>query len=610
MRSDFVKGSNLVQAASMLGRGFTDSLKNVTAAGNQMSNTALSRKELDMKNQKLAAEDERLEAAAKQRKIVNDRAAKNQLYTDKSRNAKLIGNEWLASRDPENRKWLEQDYDKVAKSTFNKVRMGLADEEASYRKYLKSGDPDALEAAGRVFSKSFGTREDTATKNRSEQLRKDNLGALRLELETITDPDKKKDFIDRVVKESTATRRSDLAEEISSGRSLVKKQKLKALLRYMPEEVKEFGDYAVMKTALNSTLYGNTEQSLLAKEAREVKAYNAASKNRYDKDVAKYIGSVKSKGKDYKGLIKILHEDYGWGDNEDKKDIINVMLGEGIAPGSIEFAVAQLKSENFLGKSLPSVDSKAAEKVMSYARDEQVKRNKRNGMSYDKEGNLIGAVAPKKYKVRKERNLQDIQRGLMGGENRNIRTVLQVNEDWKNKYLSRVAENSNNVQENKKPSNTPPDLLIRPEVRPNQVVPVGLRLNKEQEKGFKLNKAQQLGVDTLDAVGGGMSNILDYASKPFKYLSDRNKVLREYSKTNVLGTKKRSDNNHIPIKGGSQKGFKDFLEDMESVTGTKEREAIQKNYRNGMYEPVKESIPNNFSKVDKRLLEVLKRNVV
>ena len=112
-----------------------------------------------------------------------------------------------------------------------------------------------------------------------------------------------------------AGERKAIDDSVASGSSLIKKQKLKALMRSLPESVREHGDYAAMETAVNRSLYGNTEQSLLAKENREVGEYNTSKKNQFNKDYDKY--NKNNKQESMSSLIKILETDYGFSYNDD-----------------------------------------------------------------------------------------------------------------------------------------------------------------------------------------------------------------------------------------------------------------------------------------------------
>ena len=412
--------------------GVTDSLSRLSATYGNMA---------DRDNKKALEENKRLERAAAESKsdkrynTTQGIAAEERAYRDESRAAGKVTNDWLQNLDPTNMKFVEANYDKNGKAVFDNARKSMATEKDAYKKYLASGDVKDLATASKLFQKGLGKGADASVVSRDVLQRSNNLGAVYAELSSITDPNKREALTEKYMDSLFKPRELALQEEISSGDSLIKKQKLAAIMGRLPEASRKHGDYARISAAVDKSLYGHTEQSLLAGEAKEVAAYNAAKKHQFDSATSKRVKGAKRK-ENFKSMLKTLDEDWGWFDNDDKKDAINFMLSDNIDPEVINTTLQLAKEKNWFGTSLPSVGSDAMMRLMTEAKERQKKTNLANGMTYDAEGNLIGG--PSKvpaYTTRVARGLPEIQRSLMAKNSRGQRTILNVAQAWKDKYL-------------------------------------------------------------------------------------------------------------------------------------------------------------------------------
>ncbi len=407
------------------------------------------------------------------------------------------------------------DYDSSMQKEFGRLKDSWNAQEKASRRAVLSGNPEDIEAAvsGMLSGKGTDKRDFTASQN----TRRSNLAILnKAVLDAKTDGEKKA-IINKGMKDIYGGRRAELDRSIAEGSFLTNKQKVNALMRYVPKEYLEAGgDAATMQRNLLATMSGTTKQEMKAAENARVSARNKEMESAAKADIARYNAELKArKGKsDWKGLTKLLERDLGnffTGDNDDKADIIDFMISEGVPHDQIGFAVNRLISEssNLFGDSIPDADDPRVLKMVTGITSKMRKEGKLSGKPI---------ARPSGYTPEVPRSIEDIQKSLFRRSGNKVGSTIQLQEGW-DKYKT------------SKDTLTPP--VVEPTANildaPSTGTPIpGDRLSaygNPLSKNFKLNAAQQAGVDATNNVVGNVRNLLPNGSKGIPVeLSDSSKI--------------------------------------------------------------------------------------
>lgn len=354
------KGTGFVNVGALFNP--TDSLSRSLA---QLSNTFAAKGERDDRRRQLEAD-----------KAENARRfelGQSEIAEKKAANEAI--NKWMSDISQGSAKFNIKDYSREQQELLNKAKAGIEKDRDSTKAYLISGSDEALDAAIKPLRAVLDVEKygKAAVDNRINQ-RKLNLMALRDELGDITNTTERQKRLDSALGELYQPTLDAIDNEISSGRSLVKKQKLASIMRSMPEEAKKYVSYGDIYNTVGSTLTGQTEKGLLDTNVRETERFNNALSKQYSESVnniEKYntknkTGSSSSLGK----VIDLLKSENSIGsfDDEDVKDGIKAMLLNGVDGESIALAIGMGKDVGYLGTSFPSVDSDEFTKLHSFAK--------------------------------------------------------------------------------------------------------------------------------------------------------------------------------------------------------------------------------------------------
>lgn len=357
-------------------------------------------------------------------------ASKDQLYRDNSRSARKDTNEFLQGigngRLPQ---FQISDHSESMQKTFRDKSASINKEELSMSNYLNTGEDKYLtESLGYIKRKSG---EDKSISDAARQKRKDNLMAIQFNLSGASESDRA-----TAIKGQLAgvfdVRRKALDDSIASGSTMVKSQLATALMRYMPESSKEFGDFASIRGSVMSSLHGNTEQRLLSDNSASTSAQNKALKSRYDQEMVAYRGKIANykKGTDYKALTQVFGEDIGSVDNKRRENIVDYLMEQNMPHSAIVMIVDRLTDESIVGsKSIYKLESPEAQKLIH----DQLGTMRAKG-----ELTGIGDIRkPKPWKAVERQNLDQIQRGMLTSDFDTSRSVLDVSQEWRDNYANR-----------------------------------------------------------------------------------------------------------------------------------------------------------------------------
>ncbi len=316
------------------------------------------------------------------------------------------------------------DYDSSMQKEFSRLRDSWNAQEKASRRAVLSGNPEDIEAAvsGMLSGKGTDKRDFTASQN----TRRSNLAILNRAVLDAKTPAEKEAIIDKGMKDIYGGRRAELDRSIAEGSFLTNKQKVNALMRYVPKEYLEAGgDAATMQRNLLATMSGTTKQEMITAENARVSARNKEMESTAKADIARYKAELKArKGKsDWKGLTKLLEKDLGNFDNDDKADIIDFMISEGVPHDQIGFAVNRLISEssNLFGDSIPDADDPRVLKMVTGITSKMRKEGKLSGKPI---------ARPSGYTPEVPRSIEDIQKSLFRRSGNKVGSTIQLQEGW------------------------------------------------------------------------------------------------------------------------------------------------------------------------------------
>jgi len=389
--------------------------------------------------------------------------------------AKEAGNKFfIAANEGRNPDLVETDYSTTFQKDFKGIRDSWDSQEAVSRKAALSGNAEDIEAAVKAMpsGKGVDARETTASQN----TRRTNLGILNKAILDAGSDEEKQKILDKGMQDIYGGRRAELNKSIAEGSFLTNKQKVNALMRYAPKDFVRFGDADAMQRNLLGTMSGTTKQELKTAENQRVSARNAELDSAAKADTARYKAELKArKGKsDWKGLGKLLEKDLGnffSGNNDDKADIVDFMISEGVPHDQITFSVNRLISEasDMFGDSIPDAkDPKVLQLVTGITSDLRKK-----GLLSDKP-----IRRPSGYTPEVARSVDEIQKhNFRTGGGRSSSTI-QLREGW-DKYKATKKELTPPVEKTKADileapaTGTPATRLASPAYSPNPDVPEG-----------------------------------------------------------------------------------------------------------------------------------------
>lgn len=408
-------------------KGFTDSLARLSDTFGRQHESE-QRAELAAQNK--AENDRRWQ-------IQQDANEKNQREQLRKKDANRIENEFLASigngRLPD---FKLDDYDTKMQTFFTDKVAKYDKEQSAYKTYLQTGkDADLQTAIGLTAGGISVDSMDESKRNELLSTRKTNLQALRYHLQDLSDTEKSA-LINKHTDNLFSDRRAELAREIASGDSMVKSQKATALMRYLPEEVREYGSHAKVRNSIMQSLMGDTEEGLKNTEANRVASVNKALSDDYDKKMDLYKSELKRRRSlvDFEGLSKIFAEDLGMFDNEDRENIVDYLLKKNVPHDRVKWVVSRLRDSNLFGmdKSMYGLDSEEAQNLITIEVDKAERDNKE----------FQAIKPPEKWTPEKVRDIHEIQKSRLGYNSSNSNVSLGVLQEWKDSYAASLKSPS------------------------------------------------------------------------------------------------------------------------------------------------------------------------
>ena len=506
----------------------------------------LRRQERLTKTDALAAKNRKEDLAYKEAGRVENERRYNILQGEKAdaralskrkADAMEAGNQFfIAANEGRNPDLVESDYNRPLQKEFRSLRDSWDSQEAVTRKAALSGNVKDIEAAVKAMpsGKGVDARETTA----SQSARRTNLGILNKAVLDAKTPEEKQQILDKGMQDIFGGRRAELNKSIAEGSFLTNKQKVNALMRYAPKDFVRFGNAAAMQSNLLSTMSGTTKQELKTAENQRVAARNKELESAAKADSTRYKAELKARKSksDWKGLGKLLEKDLGnffSGNNDDKADIIDFMISEGVPHDQITFEVNRLISEasNMFGDSIPDAkDPKVLKMVTGRVAD------------LKKSGKLSGKpiIRPSGYTPEVARSVDEIQKDMFRTGGGKVGSTIQLQDGW-DKYRAKKS----------KAKETLPDPVVKPASEtPATEEPVVLSAyGNPLPKDFKLNAMQQAGVDTANAlsemgtsVAGNVYEILNPRESTYKpkdgpvEMTDTSKMRNYILGGNTFGT--------------------------------------------------------------------------
>jgi GH24 family phage-related lysozyme (muramidase) len=451
----------------------------------------------------------------------------------------------------------EDDYDTPFQKVFSTQKGKWDTHEGQYRKYLLSGNPEDLDSviAGILPGKGVDKQKRSELQNR----RRTNIQIVRKAAQNAGSSDERKAIEDRAILDIFGGRRAALNKDIAEGSFLTNKQKVNALIKYVPESYSNNYDVSTMQRNLLSTMSGNTKQDLQKSEKDRVNQVNQERKSIYDADKLRYKAQVAQRkgSKDWKSLGKLVERDLGYHDNKDKNGIIDYMVEQGVPHDRIKYAVERLVETSIFGtESIPDADSpevlEAVSLIVSNMKDE---------------GIAIGSkIKPVKgYTTEVAGDLNQIQKRMFQNSGTRSTSAIQLQSGW-DKYKEQRTEL------------VPPAVSAVPPVVPvEDSTSVQQRLPVAQSTNAALARPYDPVKGTTNNVGTFLQNVSSIPEKYNEFASKNNANFRSVGanksllERGIVGESDKFTGNErmvaSSIRAGLEKGMpvESFTEDEQKV---------------------------------------------
>lgn len=389
--------------------GISDSLAN-------LSKSYITQGQAEDERTRLAAAD----AESKRRwDIANARADAAELEKQKEREGKAAANQFMwniankpasytiEEQTPENQKIINEalgrfESEGKAVTDFLSGKGSLADATKIIRRNIENSglaEPERNKAIAQQESNLLGMKDQ-------------------LDFTDLTD-EQKATQIAELGQKYYGNRVQELKDKIASGVLMTTEDRVDALMRRVPSDIKDKVDPIALKESLSKVAGGTSKAVLDATEAASVKAANeTALKNieLYDKYVGRALSSNNSYSKDAKGIESALKDmgaiDIGWMDNADAKKGFTRLLDE-FTPSQAAAIVKFGIDKGLVEDSFPSVDSKEFTNLMIEGR-KLVSSSKNSGGSQIPRGALSSFNRDQyKYTPQTARSAADILRSRL-----------------------------------------------------------------------------------------------------------------------------------------------------------------------------------------------------
>jgi len=255
------------------------------------------------------------------------------------------------------------------------------------------GSDESLRAASAKYEKYLGTTANLTHTAKLAAVEKyeEGLKGTRDQLKTL-DAKGKQDLIGRISQEKFGGRLDAIDKDISSGRYLVRADKVKSFISQLPKSILENVPYDTIYKTIENQTGGVTAKDLTDGETTRVKNLNTANNTVYNRSMTAINAARKPSGKSGSytktadiakgdGILEAI--DIGSSDNKRVNDAYKDMLSQGINPvvaatvikQSIDYGVIE---DSFVGQ---SSDSAAYDNVINLAKtlNKQLSGSRKSG---------------------------------------------------------------------------------------------------------------------------------------------------------------------------------------------------------------------------------------
>lgn len=274
--------------------------------------------------------------------------------------------------DPSKAKYTEDDYGDARRGALKRREELINTDRDRATAYLTGGDDKSLDAAVDAFAAQLNT--SGLTKDHVKTLkdkRRLNLQALRNELDALPAEERGLRLADEL--QRVYSRQYERYQEgVESGRALTKGEKVDALIRTLPENVRNNVDIGTIRNAFESRINGLSRADILAAEQARVDDINEAKKFNISNQVAlvnKIAGKTRKSGNTESRItnaLESLGSEMGIGNIDDKRmkeGFYYLVEEEGIDPEVAAAVIGSEKIDYGLATAFPSVDANSSDFV-------------------------------------------------------------------------------------------------------------------------------------------------------------------------------------------------------------------------------------------------------